>query len=110
MKDKKDLKGILFDVDGVVVKSEMFSVQYQKKFEISNDEMLPFFTGIFQECIVGKADLKEALPEWLAKWKLFLLMRFWILFRMYFKVLGFRLHNCTFLVFATRTHGQFQGF
>ncbi len=65
----KNTKCVLFDVDGVVVNSEMFSVQYQKKYGIVNDEMLPFYTGIFQDCLVGKVDLKEALKEWLPKWK-----------------------------------------
>ena len=32
MKDEKKLKCVLFDVDGVVINSEMFSVQYQKEF------------------------------------------------------------------------------
>ena len=66
---KKKIKCILFDVDGVVVRTEMFSVQYQKEHNISNDEMLPFFMGEFQECIVGKAELKESLKKWLPKWK-----------------------------------------
>jgi len=36
-------KCILFDADGVVIDSEMFSVQYQKEYDISNDDMIPFF-------------------------------------------------------------------
>lgn len=64
---KKNIKGILFDVDGVVVNSEMFSVQYQKQYGVSKDEMLPFFTGVFQDCLIGKADLKTVLKEWLLK-------------------------------------------
>lgn len=65
----KQTKCILFDVDGVVVRTEMFSVQYQKEYGVSNEEMLPFYTGIFQKCLVGEADLKEALKKWLPKWK-----------------------------------------
>jgi len=68
MLDKK-IRCILFDVDGVVVRTEMFSVQYQKEYGVSNDEMLPFYTGIFQECLVGKSDLKEVLIKWLPKWR-----------------------------------------
>jgi putative hydrolase of the HAD superfamily len=63
------IKGILFDADGVVINSENFSVQYQKRFGISNDEMLPFFKGNFQDCIVGKADLVNEIKPWLSKWK-----------------------------------------
>jgi len=62
-------KCILFDADGVVVNSEMFSVQYQKEHDVSNDDMLPFFKGEFQNCIVGKADLIELVKPWLSKWK-----------------------------------------
>ncbi len=62
-------KCILFDADGVVINSEMFSVQYQKKHKVSNDKMLPFFKGEFQNCLVGKADLIELVKPWLPKWK-----------------------------------------
>jgi putative hydrolase of the HAD superfamily len=62
-------KCILFDADGVVINTEVFSSQYQKQFGVSNDEMLPFFKGIFQECLVGKADLKEAVLPYLPAWK-----------------------------------------
>lgn len=62
-------KCILFDANGVVVNSDMFSDQYQKEYEISNNEMLPFFKGEFQDCLVGKADLIESLKPWLPKWK-----------------------------------------
>lgn len=63
------IKCILFDTDGVVVNSEMFSEQYQKQFDISNDVMLPFFKGVFQDCLIGKADLKEAVKSYLKDWK-----------------------------------------
>ena len=66
---KDQIKVVLFDVDGVVVDSEMFSLQYSKKFGINNEEMLPFFKGVFQDCIIGKADLKEEVKPWLKKWK-----------------------------------------
>jgi len=36
-------KCILFDADGVIIRSEIFSKQYQKKYGIENDAMLPFF-------------------------------------------------------------------
>lgn len=65
-----DIKAIIFDADGVVINSPgYFSVQYSKAFGISNDSMLPFFKGIFQECVLGKADLKEILPSVLKDWQ-----------------------------------------
>jgi putative hydrolase of the HAD superfamily len=63
------IKAVVFDADGVVINSpDYFSVQYQKKFGVSNDVMLPFFKGKFQDCLVGKADLKEELMPLLADW------------------------------------------
>lgn len=63
------IKVVLFDIDGVLNKSEMFSIQYQKKFGVSNDAMLPFFNGVFGKCITGDADLKVEVEPWLQKWK-----------------------------------------
>ena len=63
------IKYILFDADGVVINSELFSIQYQKQFGISNDKMLPFFKGIFQDCLVNKADLKKVVLPYLKNWK-----------------------------------------
>ena len=68
MKNPK-IKCVLFDADGVIVNAEMFSVQYQREHGITNEEMLPFYTGVFQECLIGKADLKEVIEKWLIKWK-----------------------------------------
>jgi len=62
-------KCIIFDADGVIINSEAFSLQYQKEHDVSNDDMLPFFKGDLQDCIIGKADLTEAIKPWLSKWK-----------------------------------------
>ncbi len=64
-----NIKCILFDADGVMINSEKFSIQYQKKFDVTNKEMLLFFNSIFQDCIIGKADLKKAIVPYLANWK-----------------------------------------
>lgn len=64
------IKAIIFDADGVVIESQkMFSVRYQEKYNISNDKMLAFFDTIFQDCLVGRADLKEAIKPYLKDWK-----------------------------------------
>lgn len=62
-------KCILFDADGVLIHSENYSFEYQRQSGISDDEMLPFYTGVFQDCLIGKADLKEVIKPWLKKWK-----------------------------------------
>jgi putative hydrolase of the HAD superfamily len=65
-----NIKVIVFDADGVVINSPgYFSLQYQKDFGVSNDVMLPFFKGVFQDCLVGKADLREELKKVLDDWK-----------------------------------------
>lgn len=63
------IKAVLFDTGGVVVNGGSFSEQYQKKFGVSNDKMLPFFKGIFRDCLIGKVDLKEAVQPFLSDWK-----------------------------------------
>ena len=65
-----NIKVVVFDADGVVINSpDYFSVQYQKEFGVSNDVMLPFFKGRFNDCLIGKADLKEELKSLLNDWK-----------------------------------------
>lgn len=67
-KDQK-IKAIIFDADGVVINSPgYFSVRYMKDFGVPSSVMLPFFEGKFQECLVGKADLKEVLEPLLKDW------------------------------------------
>jgi len=63
------IKTILFDADGVVINAEMFSLKYQKEFGVSNDKMLPFFTGVFKDCLVGKNDLKKVIKPYLKDWQ-----------------------------------------
>lgn len=64
------IKAVVFDADGVVINSPgYFSVQYEKEFGVSNNTMLPFFKGIFQDAVVGKADLKEILKPVLSDWE-----------------------------------------
>lgn len=64
------VKAVLFDSDGMLTHGPRFSDEYSKKFNIPIDEMTPFFTGPFQNCLVGKADLKEELQKgWMEKWK-----------------------------------------
>lgn len=65
-----DIKVVIFDADGVVINSPgYFSVQYSKEFGVPTESMTPFFKGIFQEAVVGKADLKEILKPVLEDWQ-----------------------------------------
>ena len=75
---------ILYDVDGVLITSRkrLFSIALAEQYGVSHErDMLPFFTGPFQKCIVGKADLKQELIPFLSRWNwnegVDELLRFW---------------------------------
>lgn len=62
-------KALLLDVDGVVIsRKNNFSVRLAEEYRVPPDRILPFFENEFQQCIVGKADLKEELKKYLASW------------------------------------------
>ena len=66
----KIIKAIIFNADGVVIDSpKIFSVQYQEKYKISYNKMLVFFDTVFQDCLVDRADLKEAIKPYLKDWQ-----------------------------------------
>lgn len=60
----------LFDIDGVIGKKrkEYFSVRYARERGVPEEKIVKFFTGPFQSCIIGEADLKEVLPSYLKEW------------------------------------------
>lgn len=66
---KKNIKWIIFDVDWVIITSQKFSDQYQKKYGISDFDMTPFFIWDFKKCIIWEADLNEVIKPYLKKWK-----------------------------------------
>lgn len=74
-------KGIIFDLDGMIVHSERFSVRLAREHGISLERTVGFFKNEFQDCIVGKADLREVLlrkiPEWGWQGTLDELLGFW---------------------------------
>lgn len=58
----------MFDADGVVIQSEMFSNKYAQEFNVNIKELDNFFKNDFQQCIIGKSDLKVVIRPWLKKW------------------------------------------
>lgn len=62
------IQAAFFDADGVVVNAEPFSKQLESDYGILREETEPFFRTDFQDCLVGKADLKEVITPWLRKW------------------------------------------
>jgi putative hydrolase of the HAD superfamily len=62
------IKAIIFDADGMVVSSKMFSEELEKDFGISTEKLLPFFKSAFTKCLIGKADLIVELKPYLEEW------------------------------------------
>lgn len=61
-------RAILFDADGLIIHSPRFSERLQKEYGITWETLKPFFQGPFQECKVGKADLKNELAKTMGAW------------------------------------------
>lgn len=63
------LKAMFWDADGVLIKSKhLFTEQLERDFGMDTKKMLPFFLGVFRECAIGKADLKEELAKVVDDW------------------------------------------
>ncbi len=63
------IQTVIFDTDGMVVHREMyFSQRFSKEFGVPAEKILPFFENEFQLCLVGKADLKEELENYVGRW------------------------------------------
>lgn len=61
-------KAILWDIDGVVNKTTTYSSHLVATSQVSPSQMYDFFSGEFQEALVGKADLKHLLSHRLPSW------------------------------------------
>ena len=65
------ISAIIFDADGVLVNGNAFSTRLARDYAVDRDKEKEFFTGAFQDCLVGKADLKESIAPYLSHfgWK-----------------------------------------
>lgn len=62
-------KIILFDADGVVINPPMqFSRHLTSAFGITPQMTGGFFQGVFDDCLLGKAELADVLPPYLKQW------------------------------------------
>ena len=59
---------IIFDLDGVLINSDFFTVSYCQDFNLDNSVFKPFFGAEFKDCLIGKSDLKEVLQKYLKSW------------------------------------------
>ena len=63
------IKAVIFDADGVLIPhTRKFSVLLSEDFGIPLEKTAEFFSGPFQDCLAGKADLRETVPRYLASW------------------------------------------
>ena len=63
------IKHVLFDADGVVIWPQMeFSRHLATVHNITPQMTREFFNGRFNDCLAGKADLREVLPPFLKQW------------------------------------------
>ena len=62
------MRYILFDSDGVCIQAERFSDVLLREKGITTETTSAFFSTIFQECLIGKRDLKQSLPPYLEEW------------------------------------------
>lgn len=53
----------------MIIKNEtIFSENLSRDFGVPNEKILPFFKNEFQNCIIGKADVKEEVKKYLNDW------------------------------------------
>lgn len=62
------IKAVIFDADGVLVFPWRFAEHLSREHQITQEATRAFFEGKFTGCLLGKADLAEALPPYLKEW------------------------------------------
>ncbi len=63
------IKAIFWDADGVIINSKRFSAQIEKDYGITREMTSSFFENEFQDCLVGKRDLKKELERYIPAWR-----------------------------------------
>jgi putative hydrolase of the HAD superfamily len=67
MQTHTDISAVVFDIDGVLI-NVRFSTILPSTLGISASVTNEFFAGPFTDCLLGKRDLRELLPPYLAQW------------------------------------------
>lgn len=69
------IKAAIFDVDGVIIVSnssrfsyKIFSQRIVEEYDASPESLSQFFNEVFPKCLVGKADLKNEIQQYLKEW------------------------------------------
>lgn len=58
----------IFDADGVVIHPWGFARELEDRYQITREKTLSFFTGPFQQCLIGKGELRSSLKRSLKEW------------------------------------------
>lgn len=59
------IKAVIFDLDDVIIFREAY---FSKRLGLSEEKINKFFGEVFNDCLTGKADLKEELPKVMKDW------------------------------------------
>jgi putative hydrolase of the HAD superfamily len=62
------VKAVIFDADGVAIFPWRAAQLFEREYGITREMASEFFGGIFRDCLIGNADLKEELPPYLEQW------------------------------------------
>lgn len=65
------IKIVIFDADGVIINGKRFGDILERDYSVDKEKEHEFFSGIFQDCLIGKADLKQSVAPYLPSfgWK-----------------------------------------
>jgi putative hydrolase of the HAD superfamily len=59
------IKTVIFDADGMMIESERFSDVLSREYPVDKEKEKEFFATIFQDCLVGEADLRQSIEPYL---------------------------------------------
>jgi putative hydrolase of the HAD superfamily len=62
------IQSILFDVDGVLIQGQLFSIKLARELKLDKKEVAHFFNTDFQQALLGQKDLKKIIEPYLEKW------------------------------------------
>jgi putative hydrolase of the HAD superfamily len=59
---------LLFDADGVLIRTELASRYFEEKYGINRKITISFYKGPFLDCLLGKREMSDVLPDYLKQW------------------------------------------
>jgi putative hydrolase of the HAD superfamily len=62
------IQAVIFDADGVVIHPWRFARYLEREHAITPGMTRAFFRTTFEDCLVGRADIRDVLPPFLDEW------------------------------------------